>query len=65
MVTFEKLYAAGKDENGKQLYFSYGACLSSDEKPTDGIANGSTLREMDTSKDFMFDQNGAEWLEQT
>ena len=39
------------------------ACLSTDSKPTDGIANGSILIEMDTGSIYMFDEAGAEWLE--
>ncbi len=38
------------------------ACLSSDTKP-DGYANGSILIEMDTGSIFMYDEDGAEWLE--
>lgn len=39
------------------------ACLSTDTKPTTGIANGSILLEMDTSKVYVFNEAGAEWLE--
>lgn len=37
-------------------------CLSSDTKPTDGIANGSIVLEMDTSTFYAFDEAGGEWL---
>lgn len=47
--------------NGKALVEA--ACLSGDTKPTDGIANGSILIEMDTGSIYMFDEAGAEWLE--
>lgn len=39
------------------------ACLSTDTKPTDGIANGSACIEMDTGKTFMYDEANSEWLE--
>lgn len=38
-------------------------CLSSDSKPTDGIANGSICIEMDTGKIYMFDESGSAWVE--
>ena len=40
------------------------AGLSTDTKPTDGVPNGSECREIDTSKDFRFDAEITEWLEQ-
>lgn len=64
MFTFGKNFIAGEDANGSPLYFGSGFCLSSDEKPTDGIANGSKVREMDTGKDYRFDLSSAEWIEQ-
>lgn len=39
------------------------ACLSTDTKPTEGVANGSVCIEMDTSKIYFFDEENAEWLE--
>ena len=39
------------------------ACLSTDTKPTAGIANGSVCLEMDTSKIYLFDEAGAQWRE--
>ena len=47
-------------ENDKVLIEA--ACLSSDTKPTDGIANGSILLEMDTSTFYAFDESTSEWL---
>ena len=41
------------------------ACLSSDTKPTTGVANGSTLLEMDTSTVYAFDEANGEWLAQS
>lgn len=40
-----------------------GSCLSTDEKPTTNIANGSTLVEMDTGKVYMFDEENSTWRE--
>ena len=37
--------------------------LSTDEKPTAGIDNGSVFIEIDTGKVFMFDLKNAEWKE--
>lgn len=42
-------------------------CLSTDDKPIDGIANGSKLIEMDTGLEYYFDATGnsgaGEWLQ--
>ena len=35
--------------------------LSSDEKPTEGVPNGSTFEEIDTGNEFMFDADGKIW----
>lgn len=37
--------------------------LSTDTKPTDGIANGSACVEMDTGKIYLFDEDGGAWVE--
>lgn len=39
------------------------ACLSTDSKPTTGIANGSICIEMNTGKIFMFNEAGSAWVE--
>ena len=39
------------------------ACLSTDAKPTDGIANGSMCIEMDTGKIYAFNEAGSAWVE--
>lgn len=46
--------------NGDVLIES--ACLSTDTKPTDGIANGSACIEMDTGDKYMFDEAGGQWI---
>lgn len=57
MITFKAkdfYYTNGKDR-------VEGECLSTDTKPTEGIANGSCLIEMDTNKAYMFDEAGETW----
>lgn len=39
-----------------------GECLSTDTKPVGGVANGSTLIEMDTGDKFMYDEANQTWL---
>jgi len=36
-------------------------CLSTDTKPTTGIANGSTCLEMDTSTLYIYDEANETW----
>lgn len=38
-------------------------CLSTDSKPTDGIANGSMCLEMDTGKIYAYNEAGTVWVE--
>lgn len=38
-------------------------CLSSDEKPTVEIVNGSVLTEIDTGKRYLFDADSRTWHE--
>ena len=39
------------------------ACLSTDSKPTDGIANGSICLEMNTGKVYAYNEAGEAWVE--
>ncbi len=39
--------------------------LSTDTKPIEDVNNGSCFFEMDTQKKYMFNAEGAEWIEQT
>lgn len=55
-------YAFNTGEQAKGARLIDGACLSTDTKPTTGIANGSCLIEMDTGDRFMFDEAGSQWL---
>lgn len=53
---------------GKRRVYGEGNCRSSDAKPTliedAGIFNGSKLHELDTGKDFRFDEELNDWVEQ-
>lgn len=61
MVTITK---AGAVKNGKQ-YLEF-AGLSTDNKPTAGVMNGSLFHEMDTTKIYAFSDkpNDAQWFPQ-
>lgn len=56
MITYTvyKTYRDGK-------VYVEGRGTSSDTKPTENIANGSIIMEMDTSTMFMFDETGNTW----
>ena len=58
MITYNKSTQA----TDKTVYVE-GVCLSSDAKPTSGIANGSMLIEINTGKIFMFNEAGSAWVE--
>lgn len=62
MLTYTKKNFV-EDHDGVALNYVEGYCLSSDSKPTAGIANGSVMIEMNTSKVFFFDQAGQAWRE--
>lgn len=50
-------------KDGPQELYGSGDCLSTDTKPTTGIANGSTLYEMDTGKSYKYDADNVQWRE--
>lgn len=58
MFTVIKAHYAGNEKS-----YVEGACLAADSKPTDGIANGSIIVEIDTGKIFMFNETGSAWAE--
>lgn len=58
MFTTIKAHYAGNEKS-----YIEAACLSSDSKPTDGIANGSMVLEMNTGKIFVFNEAGSAWVE--
>ena len=59
-TTSVSIYMENKD--GTRLEYIEGACLSTDAKPTEGIANGSKLMEMDTATMYMFDLISKTWI---
>lgn len=65
MVTWNTWRIAGTEKGSnplKWLHYGEGACLSTDTKPTDGIANGSILTEMDTGNVCTFNYEAKTWL---
>ena len=48
-------------EDGKQHLEAY--CLSTDDKPTDGVATGSIIRTVDTGKPYAFNETSSTWTE--
>ena len=56
MVTNNKTIYAGDNK-----VLAEAAGLSTDAKPTTGIANGSTFIEMDTSTLYFFDEEAGTW----
>lgn len=60
MVTYTSMKTYTDD--GALLNRIEGHCLSTDTKPTNGIANGSCLIEMDTKKVYFFDEEGSVWI---
>lgn len=49
------------DDGVKALVEVY--CLSTDAKPTEDIANGSTCVEIDTGKVYLFNEAASAWVE--
>lgn len=58
MVTVTKLIGIHKGKDCVEM-----ACLSTDTKPTTGVANGSKCIEMDTGKKYMLNEEDSEWEE--
>lgn len=58
MYTNRKVYFY---ENGKMMVES--VCLSTDTKPTTGLANGSLCLEMDTGDIYAFNETAHAWVE--
>lgn len=56
MISVNRQFEYGK-------VFNDARCLSTDEKPTENIRNGSILTEIDTGKRFAFDADGKRWIE--
>ena len=39
------------------------ACTSSDTKPTENVTTGSICVEVDTGNIYLYDEDGAQWVE--
>ena len=57
---FTVLEAVTKENNSQYIE---SVCLSTDTKPTSGVANGSVCIEMNTGKVFMYNEAGSAWVE--
>lgn len=60
-VTFNK--QEWREEDGELLCYGVGQCLSTDTKPVEGMINGSSLIEMDTSKVYFLNKPAGKWEE--
>ena len=47
--------------NPEGRYHQEGVCLSTDTKPTAGVANGDMLLEMDTGDIYCYDADSSAW----
>ena len=66
MFTTTKAYSDTKNtaaDYGQNKIRIEAACLSTDTKPTDGIANGSLCLEIDTGKIYAYNEDGSAWVE--
>jgi hypothetical protein len=52
----DQLFVDGK-------HYIHAAGLSTDQKPTSGIVSGSYFVEVNTGKEFLFDETGGTWYE--
>ena len=50
----------GMTKEGQELEYRG---LSTDDKPTENVTNGSIFIEIDTGKIYMFDLENEEWME--
>ena len=51
------------ESDGTTLNLADIYCNSDDTKPTENLANGSKLTEVDTGKTYLFDEDNEEWVE--
>lgn len=65
MVRITKSTSFYDVQNHKNIMLIEGACLSTDTKPTNQIATGSTLVEVNTGDVYMFAEGGAGWVKLT
>ena len=59
-ISYERLIQ--NPPNGNVRYIE-GSCHSTDSKPTEGIATGSLVLEVDTAKIYAYDETTQEWGE--
>lgn len=64
MITFGSTELVRTGDGGN-VYLKQGTCLSTDEKPTGNVENGSRLIEMDTGKIYFYDAENGIWREFT
>lgn len=64
MVRVVKVSSFFDSEDNALLDLVDVACLSTDTKPTAGIATGSVCTEVDTGAVFLFDEESGDWVEQ-
>lgn len=50
-------------ENGEAINVATIYCNSTDTKPTDGLANGSKLIEVDTGTQYLFNEATSTWVQ--
>ena len=60
VTTSVSIYMENKD--GTRLEYIEAEGLSTDVKPTEGVANGSKFMEMDTSTLYMFNLESKTWI---
>lgn len=53
-----------QDESGNLLHIQSLFGLSTDSKPTTGLATGSSFVEVDTGKVYLFNETSSTWVEQ-
>lgn len=63
MISWSKRDYVGTREDGTHMTYYEGTCLSTDVKPTDydDLANGSCLKEIDTSTLYFWDEENGTW----
>ena len=62
MVRVVKVSSFFDSEDNALLDLVEIACLSTDDKPTAGIATGSILTEVDTGKVYFYNEAAATWV---
>lgn len=61
MLSYKVRELLKENAAGERKWYVEGHCLAADTKPTEGIANGSCLIEMDGDVCF-FDEENSEWV---